>query len=252
MGAYKRPKCLITAGCSFSQVPNADVSWPVPLRDALHTNNVFYLGQGAAGNGIISRKVIYNVQQALDIYEPHEILVGIMWSGYDRFETYHEKMDFDYYKLSLHSEGYCNPVRITDEHNYYLINSHWSDELTKAHFKYFYDQVGATIQTLEHILRTQWFLKQHNIPYFMTEYSFDCLPRHDNIRYHADVGYLYDMIDKDKWLPIDNMWQYAVDSGLPFARPPDPHPSSEHHEKFVREVVLPWLHAKGYLRSPTI
>lgn len=250
MTSYKRPKCLITAGCSFSQVPNADVTWPVHLRDSLHAQNVFYLGQGAAGNGVISRKVIYTVQKALDIYEPDEILVGIMWSGHDRLETYSEKPNFEYNKLNSHAEGYCNPVRITDEHNYYLINSHWNDELTQTFFKYFYDKIGSYVQTLEHILRTQWFLKQHNVPYFMTEYSFDCLPRSNDIIYHPDVQYLYDMLDKEKWLPIDNMWQYAVDSGLPFARPPDPHPSTEHHEKLVREVVLVWLHRKGYLRSP--
>ena len=87
----KNVKCLITAGCSYSQVPNRDVTWPVHLNEYLKPEKVYYLGQGAAGNGIISRKVIHALTEALKTYRPEEILVGIMWSGFNRRDIYSRK-----------------------------------------------------------------------------------------------------------------------------------------------------------------
>lgn len=250
MGWEKKPKCLITAGCSFSQVPNSDVTWPVHLRDSLQSETCMFLGQGAAGNGIISRKVIYQTKKMLQIYKPSEILVGIMWSGRDRQEVYSRDKNFPHNSIGTGFEGYRNPVRVAEEYNFYLMNAHWNDPATTNYIKNYYDEVGAFIISIEHMLRTQWFLKQHKIPYFMCEYSTDCLPRDTNIRNHSDINYLLDLIDMSYWIPIDNMWQYAVDSGLPFARPPDPHPSTEHHQKFVREKVMAYLFAKGYVVPP--
>jgi hypothetical protein len=242
----KAPKCLITAGCSFSQVPNSDITWPVHLCDILQPTNVYFLGQGAAGNGIISRKVIYHTTQALKIYKPEEILVGIMWSGRDRQEVYSTDPNFPHHDLESTCEGYRNPVRIADEYNFYLMNAHWDDDATTNYIKNYYDEVGAYLISIEHILRTQWFLKQYNIPYFMTEYSVDCLPTRDiTISQHSDISYLLDLIDKNAWIEIDNMWQFAMDSGVPFARPPDPHPATEHHFLFTRDKVMVHLHKRG-------
>lgn len=250
MGGYvKKPKCLIAAGCSFSQVPNSDITWPVHLRDNLNIENCLFLGQGAAGNGIISRKVIYHSQKMLKIYKPEEILVGIMWSGRDRQEVYSTDKNFSHNSIKG-IEAYRNPVRVAEEYNFYLMNAHWKDDATTNYIKNFYDEVGAFILSIEHILRTQWFLKAFKIPYFMCEYSVDCLPRDTKICTHSDIEYLLKLIDKSFWLPIDNMWQYAVDTGLPFARPPDPHPSTEHHKKFISEIVFSYLFRKGYVVPP--
>lgn len=243
----KKPKCLITAGCSFSQVPNADITWPVHLRDHIQTENCLFLGQGAAGNGIISRKVIYHTQNMLKIYKPEELLVGIMWSGRDRQEVYSTDKDFPHYKLPGSAEYYRNPVRVAEEYNFYLMNAHWDDEATTNYIKNYYDEIGGFLISIEHILRTQWFLKQYKIPYFMCEYSIDCLPRATEKKNHTDIKYLLDLIDKSYWIDIDNMWQFATDSGIPFARPPDPHPATEHHIKFVNEKVMDYLVRKGYV-----
>lgn len=235
-------KCFISAGCSFSQVPSFDITWPVHVRDALQPECVYYLGQGAAGNGIISKKTIFTVKKALEIYQPHEILVGIMWSGHERASFYYENQDNEYNKLAG-GENYCNPVRVNEEYKHYITNFHWKDNLTRTYLKYFYNEIASHITSLENILRTQWFLKTCDIPYFMTEYSYDCLPR-DNYLHHSEINYLYDMIDKSAWLPIDNMWKYATDSGIPFPRENDNHPGTLQHERFVREILLPWLYRK--------
>lgn len=235
-----RIKCLITAGCSFSQVPGTAVTWPVQLRDALLPECVYYLGQGAAGNGVISKKLIHTVNTALQIYNPEEILVGVMWSGHDRIDIYSDQQNLDYNKITG-ADSYCNPVRINKDYSHYLINFHWADELTLTYLKYFYNEIGSYISTIEHILRTQWFLKSVNIPYFMTEYSFDCLPRSENQKNHSELKYLLDMIDTSYWLPVDNMWRYSINTGIKFPKEDDNHPSTEHHEMFTRDIILPWL-----------
>ena len=109
------------------------------------------------------------------------------------------------------------------------------------YLKYFYNEIGSYISTIEHILRTQWFLKSVNIPYFMTEYSFDCLPRSENQKNHSELKYLLDMIDREYWLPVDNMWKYSINTGAKFPKEDDHHPGTEHHEMFTRDVILPWL-----------
>lgn len=249
----ENPKLLITAGCSFSQVPNSDVAWPVPLKEYLDCE-VLYLGQGAAGNGIISKKVIYHTLKALEQYNASDILVGIMWSGIDRKEVYLTNNITNYNSINHgpDNDRYRNPLRLSSDipdslRHYYIINTHWNDDLTQTYIKHFHDDTGSLIQTLEHILRVQWFLENRKIKYFMTQYSFDVLPISTSEVYkNPDVKHLYDQLDFTNWLPIENMYRFACDSGLPFARPPDPHPSTEHHKLMVDTVLIPHLKNKGY------
>lgn len=259
-------KFLITAGCSFSQVPNKDVSWPVPLQKAIGAHAV-HLGQGAAGNGIISRKVIYHTLQALETYKPEEILVGIMWSAFDRKEIFAEdKNSIDSYKF--HSgEEYSNPVPVAGRRNFHIMNSAWTkdNEFTKNYFMHAYNEHDALMSTIEHILRIQWFLKLNNIPYFMTQFHNSCLgSTHRNtadevniepyisnkylLNRNKDLLFLFNQINFSRWLPIDNCYEWCKhDSGKEFTRPPDPHPSTEQHEEFVKRVILPFLVEKNLL-----
>ena len=80
-----RPKLLITGGCSYSQVPNTDVSWPQHVQNYIDPDHHIHTGKGATGNEIISHRVIYKVNKALEQgFNPEDILVGVMWSGCDR------------------------------------------------------------------------------------------------------------------------------------------------------------------------
>lgn len=242
----KNIKCLITAGCSFSQVPNTDVTWPVHLNEWLKPEKVYHLGQGAAGNGIISRKVVYTVTEALKTYKPDEILVGIMWSEFDRREIYSNNK-LPCYELT-HSgiEQYSNPVKVIDEKKYYLINKHWKDKLTTDFMCNAYTVEDSLMITLEHILRVQWLLQLHGIKYFMVEFDYRCLDEYpfqkERLKKDTDLAFLYNQIDKDFWLPINNMYEYAKEhSGFDFARPPDPHPSTEQHKAMVENILVPFL-----------
>jgi len=247
-------KCLITAGCSFSQVPNADVTWPVHLNDIVKPETVLYLGQGAAGNGIISRKAIYNTSEMLKQYKPEEILVGIMWSGFDRGDVYSTKsLDANYIDNGPERLEYCNPVKVADKLEYYITNPHWSDNLTKS-YKEFMVIEDRIMATLEHILRVQWFLKLNKVPYFMVQYDHDCFDvypyKTEVIKKSADLSFLWNQIDWKHWLPIENCYSWAKhESGFGFARPPDPHPSTEQHKAMVERIVLPFLVDKKILNA---
>ena len=73
---------LITGGCSYSQINNTDTVWCKHLQESLGFRFVAHLGHGAAGNAIISRKIISKVLEVIEEgHKPEDILVGIMWSG---------------------------------------------------------------------------------------------------------------------------------------------------------------------------
>jgi hypothetical protein len=242
-------KCLITAGCSYSQVPNADVAWPFHLNDHLAPKEVHYLGQGAAGNGVISRKTLYTVTKALEKYKPEEILVGVMWSGFDRREIYSKiALDCNIIDYGPNNSNYANPLNIIDtkNRNYYIINRHWKDYLTVHFMKYAYNDEDSLMISLEHMLRVQTFLKLHDIKYFMTEYDYDCLDRFpykkELINMDEELSFLYSQLDKSNWLPINNLYEWArYESGFDFARPPDTHPSTDQHQAFVDRIIVPYL-----------
>lgn len=64
-------------------------------------------------------------------------------------------------------------IRNPNHMGHYSLNAHWEDEKTVGYFANYMNPTYAIMQTCEHILRTQWFLKMHGIPFFMTEYDFD-------------------------------------------------------------------------------
>jgi hypothetical protein len=81
-------KQLITSGCSFSECRSHVGTWPKHLADALPDYAHVSTAMGSQGNGLISRRAIYQVTEALKQTSPEDILVGIMWSGPDRHDFY--------------------------------------------------------------------------------------------------------------------------------------------------------------------
>ena len=246
-------KCLITAGCSFSQVPNDDVTWPVHLNEALNPEKVYYLGQGAAGNGIISRKLVYTLTECLKTYSSDEILVGVMWSGFERRDLFsYNKEPTTIINVGFTDDEYRNPCAVVKNNFYNIISQEWNDELTQ-NFNLVYREEDSLMITLEHILRVQWLCKLHGVKYFMTEYDYNVFASYELaiknklvlVNTSEDLKFLYNQIDFSHWLPIENMYAYArFESQYDFARPPDNHPSTEQNKEMVEKVLLPFLKNK--------
>lgn len=243
------PKILITAGCSFTQVPGDN--WPVFLRDKLDMQ-AFFDGAGSAGNDTISRRVVFRVNQCLTVqkYRPENLLVGVMWSGVSRKAVYLSNEPVDYYRWDNHNSRhwyYTQPCSVGAENNYYLMHPGYHDQLSQTFYRNYFDDVGLYINTIENILRVQWLLKLHNIKYFFTTYNKDSLDSEPYKQYndHPDVKYLRDQIDYNNVLPISNMYDWGLEQGFQFDH--TAHPTPAISEAFVDRVILPHLKSKGHI-----
>lgn len=301
--------CSYSQVVSITDDSKYDWTWPVFLDKSLNgtvADTEDHQGMGASGNESISRKVIYYVDKALKSHKAEDLLIGIIWSGCDRHSLVLRESKRQYDRTNLLpvcgevptyedfnnklaelnepipgaktirevqlkiKQFYNNPYRIaSDEFNHITLNSHWSDYLTVNYYENFVDHLSSLIKTCEQILRTEWFLKQRNVKYFMCAYDFDTfiyagindthlysedcpalslqvqgdqhtVPK--DLLNHPDVKYLYDMIDKDYWLPVDSLGEWCNHvSEFDFPRKHDPHPGWEQHQDFVNKVILPFL-----------
>lgn len=235
-------KILLTSGCSFT---TGKLNWPVPTSEFLNIE-LLNVGMLSQGNGLISRKVIYNIEKLLKEYKPEEILVGIMWSGIDRH---------DYYTISTENTsewGYFKPTdkvqiptNITDDnYNWRIINPHWNSNEVKMYYEYFHTSIFSMIMTIEHILRIQWYLEKLNIKYFMSTYMniFNDLNLINNI----EVNYLYKKIDFSKFLSIKGCYEWVIDN-YPKELENLNHPNEFSSKKFSEEVIIPFLFEKKYI-----
>lgn len=252
---------LITSGCSFSdifsQVGNfieyktdwfefkqqfASDLWPVCLQKYLKCDHMA-LGLQSQGNGLISRKTIYNVAEALKTHKPEDIRVGIMWSGMDRHEVYnptHSRFRSNY------KEGRKTNIVNDEPANWIILNTHWQFPLCKTYYHHFHLDVSAQLNTYEHILRTQLFLEKYNIKYFMTTYTNASM-----LIDHPECNWIRDLIDFSKFLPIKEpgMKEWTeVHGDVRFPSLDGFHPQHIQHSLFTDRVILPYIRENGWLQ----
>lgn len=235
----KNKQVLITAGCSFTET-RQEKTWPVwleahlPLKEAIHT------GLGSQGNGMISRKVIYAVHEALKNNNSADLIVGIMWSGTSRHEQYTDEKS----KLPTKNiDGWMdNPTTFVkdDIGGWVIYNAHWRIPQAVNYYKNIYNRTYSQIQTLEHIIRTQNYLKLHNIKYFMGTYMDEVFEYKDN----PNLDHLYEQIDFEQFLQTEGMMEWSRKTGLPPLLY-DHHPSQQMHKLFVDQVIMPFLNRQN-------
>jgi hypothetical protein len=232
---------LVAGGCSFTDYYNGN-KWPVYLAEELGAELV-NTGLVSAGNGLISRRIIYYVAELLKTNRPQDLLVGVMWSGPDRHDFYQS----DAVDLNIKDGWKENPTHLAPKTNrsWVILNHHWTTDFDRAYYGKFHDDTGSLIYTFEHILRVQWFLKLHQVPYFMTTYNNTVLPFRG--RTHQDLVHLYEQIDLGQFLGIDGQYEWSQQTGIPFASKDEYHPTEEHNKKFVAEVIVPFLTMKEYI-----
>ena len=253
----KQFKHIITSGCSFSDIRN-NITWPLHLGatfdiEATHT------GLASQGNGLIARKAIHAVHQALKKnVAPEDILVGIMWSGPDRHDMY-----FSWMNSQLDEEVkridtmLINPTTFVtnDAGGWLIMNHHWNEKYNKIYYSHFHDSVYQRVLTYEKVLWTQNYLKNLGVNYFMSSITDDvfCLP--DDIANNPNLTWLVEQVDQEKFLPVSSIhsWtkKYWTDTDFPaitvelsdgtVVKVPDTHPTRDMHVRFVKEVILPYI-----------
>ena len=243
-------KHFVSGGCSFSEcITSAMHTWPGHLWEMLPGYKHVPTAMGSAGNGLISRRVIYAVSQLLKQHPPEDILVGIMWSGPSRHDYYSAEIP-DYIKDARNKQenlyGMENPTNVVTEKNWIILNHQWTyrnDRLT--YYTQFHDHIGSLVYTYEHILRTQWFLKLHGIRYFMSTFNNEVCPGYK--QEHNELTHLLEQIDFDKFLPVEGEYEWCRDhSELAFPVDGDNHPSQAQHKLFAQQVIWPFLQKHNY------
>ena len=273
---------IVTSGCSFSntedcvdytrfemehdsyQLDNYK-SWALHLEDIVPDCKVYNTAKPAAGNGYISRAVIYKVNEMIEQGEKPDY-VFIQLSSCDRKELLlniddttsetdknivtHFIPEFD-----IKNVRYNKDVKLKNNNMIWLKHSYEEDSLMKYWYKYYHSVEESYLRTLEHILRLQWFFKVNDI-----SYKFFCgwnifqdlkVPR-----YPIELRHLWKMID---W---DNFWFHRKFGGikewnednLPFkdryvtgerlnenGTALEEHPSNKAHREFAKQVVSKWI-----------
>jgi hypothetical protein len=106
-------------------------------------------------------------------------------------------------------------------------------------YKKYYTYEGMFWETLENILRTQWFLEKYSVPYFMTSMN-DLFT--EGLSKHKDLKYLYDLIDMNRFCLYDGtkgIWEHNEENGYPLDE--THHPTKEGHQAFCADIILPKL-----------
>jgi len=261
-------KILITSGCSFSECIGIHTNtWPRHLYNTLQSYNFtkhISSAMGSQGNGLISRGIIYNVSKALEQYHHDDILVGVMWSDSNR-------MDYRCSNPKLlswgtkNTDGWIeNPTSFVNnaEKHWVILNHAWINNTeAAAYYKNFFDHVGMSIYSIEHILRTQYYLKTKNVKYFFTNFVDNNIidsESNDAKIFKDELDYLFNEIDQSQYLPVnsEHSWLYnhsktkeqfiknhMYNNRLSMWI----HPNSEQHQEFTDQVILPWLLDKKYI-----
>jgi len=231
---------LVTSGCSFSQtITKRHQNWPRFLEKEINPKQFISKGLGSQGNGLISRSIIYEVHELLSQgIDSNDILVGIMWSGPNRSEYYWDKEERGGEWRSKYHDGWMtNPANFNpnDRNGGWIITNPWWDS-TKTYYKYFHDDTYGQILTLEHILRTQWFLEKHNIKYFMMNYMNETF---EYINKDACL-HLRDQIDWTKFISTQGCYEWCLLTNPDYLDDTS-HPSAEGSENYTKEIIIPYL-----------
>ena len=234
-------KILITGGCSFAELVSGFVdTWPRHLENNLKNYHHISTGIGSIGNGLISRRVLYQVQKNLQYAD--DMIVGISWSSPNRADFYTNRPpDMGNFTTAK------NPNSVVEEYNNWVImNPWWNHPMIQNYYTNFHDFTAQLIYSYEHILRLQWFLNQYNIKYFMTTMDGQTVSQRYSL--HHEVKHLYNLIDSSKFLPVTGIYEWCRDfSDLEFPVKGDNHPSSQQHGLFTSKIIIPFLKEQGYI-----
>tara|TARA_B100002019_G_scaffold29357_1_gene23251 strand:+ start:675 stop:1391 length:717 start_codon:yes stop_codon:yes gene_type:complete len=236
---------LITSACSFGETYTGGVQpWTAQLNKILQPSSWTNCSMGSQGNGLIARKLIYEISQQ-DDYE--NILVGIMWSGTSRSEFYTTDQHIIHKLRSRNYDGWLvNPDNFVenDPGGWVIQNARWKNPYAMNTYR-FYDPMFGVIKTLEYILYTQLLLEKYNIKYFMLTYMDSVL---EDIHASPVTEHLINLIN---WNPFilgnKGCYEWCKENTDIIIPKHGIHPTSEQHKLFTDQVIIPWLQEKKYI-----
>lgn len=247
-------KKLITGGCSFTY---EDWCWPSQLQKELKKVSSRYntttfddlelvnVAMGSNGNDLIKKSIVAQVEKELKTTKPEDIVVGVMWSGIDRW-SFHSEKQLDANDWGGNGNSNVNNPRsiVKDHYKWYFMNAGWVNDHSTLYYSTFHSDVGSYIRTLECIIFLQLYLEAKQIKYFMTTYMdiFNIQHIPINIKTSPETEYLYQMVKFNKFLPVKGCYEHLTQyypEGMPNDEGIHPFPSGQ--EYFAKNVILPFL-----------
>jgi hypothetical protein len=206
----------------------------------------------AQGNGMISRRIMYAVEQALKSMPAQDIIVGIFWTDPNRSEFYNERHVEEW----IDHSAWGNPTGIKAydaslfqrNKNWVLLNPHYTKDYSTTYYRMFHNYFDSQIRTCEHVLKTQWYLEKNKIKYFMGTYTQSTFNK-DFID-HPEVSWLYNQINQDTLIPIVGMLEWGnqqSDPDLKFNANDLYHLNTPQSKALTDQVIWPFLKEKNYV-----
>jgi hypothetical protein len=173
-----------------------------------------------------------------------DLLVGVMWSGPDRMDAYTKDPHFSSRNDENSSWREQTVFPKDDPGGWVQMYPGWPNKYSVEYYKTYSNNVWNTIQTYEHIIRTQLFLEKHNVKYFMMPYMDHVLEQKGN---HPSLRHLWNEINLKTFITTDGCLEWCKEkSGIPFVSG-QTHPNREQHEMYVDQVILPHLAVKNFI-----
>jgi hypothetical protein len=249
-------KTLLTSGCSFTEDRPGGFSWPNLISKQMNTKLV-NVGSGMSGNSFISKQLINTIYH--HYMNEKDLVVGVMWTDISRKDILISRKESKWREIKKPSSKFWSDHVIDDTLIYptvtmggtptsKFIKSFWMKsgsinweenvlKFWKTWYRDYYTFEGMFWETLENILRTQWFLEKYNIPYFMTSVT-DLFT--EGLSKYEEPKHLYDLIDMDKFCLYDGtkgIYEHNIENNIPFDE--TKHSTREGHEAFCEDVIIP-------------
>ena len=258
----EKKKYIITSGCSFTaHCVEPNIAWPNHLGKSYEVVNC---SEMASGNALISRNVIATIPNYLD----KQPTIIVMWTNPNRFELFFNQDSPNYQKIfdaMENNSGFQNQPLTGKWETHTKSNwlksgggfGHWRFEsrelnrLMQEYLLHYHNEEYQFIETLEHILRVQWYCKAHNLKLInvcwqdiftgmnsrngnnSTEQGEPLANKFENSLH------LWELIDWNTWWfhkSYGGLKEWCTDNG--YEQFPGSHPTTEAQKDFANNVVL--------------
>ena len=244
---------FISGGCSgsFTHPTYSHRSWPVHVAQLLGCEHQD-VALPSQGNGMISRRVIYAVEQALKSMPAQDIIVGIFWTDMNRHEFYNDQNVTDW--VDQFHWGNPTSIKMYDpsltqrDKNWVMLHPQYTKEYSATYYRMYHSFIDSQIRTCEHVLRTQWYLDKNKIRYFMGTYTLNTFGK--EFIDHPEISWLYSQINQNTFIPIAGMLDWGnqqTDPDLKYNPDDLYHLNTPQSKAFTDQIIWPFLKEKNYV-----
>lgn len=254
---------FVTGGCSFS---HTDVSmfktWNELTTDHFYKegNINVHTGKDAFGNDLISKSMMFSINQMQKNYPDERIVAMVMWSGISR-KALVTRDDDDYINKNTMRDiekeafpGMSVPSlqniqadgNVTEDVGYiYFTPSH--AELSKP-IKMLYNctnPVNDWEYTTTHMLGLQHYCNSVGVELYWCNWNNEWdQVYNDRIKGAYSVSWLYDLLNHDNRITDAGMANWCKEQNDEWCTNDGIHPNQKSHIDFAEKVVIPFINNK--------